>query len=425
MVIRYYLRCEHCQKTTLLRIAVGYQEKEPFYFECEHCSQAVSGNLLLDQRNARIKGLEVNGATQIDAQEADYILTYDPSFSHAGGETLDGLTLTPFLQMAERHDMLESIQRLAYLNVIAREVVPDLGRIIRNYKSGNWSQFEIGIRKHIPDDLPVALPLDRNRALYLLLELCMSPIATSKAHSELINFFTGYTVRLAQTRSDSFNAFLAEANRMEYLKKTQNEALDLYPRFFRLLDEFRPVLPEWDPEHPNQDYPADLRVTGKSGYHDLKSLYVDGYEVICRALTLVTGLINLTHRNNHHAYLPHPTLKNNFLPSSMTDFHEKSHAPKLEMLVEEPALHFWLAKSLDAKLRNAIGHNTISYNTGTGYVTYSVNRKGTSVASITYGEFLTRLLRILLRTHQMNHLVKILFVYLYWGSEYEPTGKQR
>jgi hypothetical protein len=415
MVIRYYLKCEHCQKTTLLRIAVGYREKEPFYFECENCSQAISGNLLLDQKNAKIKGLEVEGAAQIYSEDADYILTYDPNLPNLGGETLEGITPTPFLQMAERHDMREVIQRLAFLNVIEREVVPDLGRIIRNYKSGNWQQFEIGISKHIPNDLPVTLPLDRNRALYLLLEYCLSPIATSKLHSELIDFFTNYTVRLAQTHSESFKAFLSEADRIGYLKNTQYSALDLYPRFFRLLDEFRPVLSEWDPEHPDQDFPTDLKVTGKSRYHDLKSLYVDGYEVISRALTLITGLINLMYRNNFNAYPPHPKLKKNFLPSSMADFHEKSHAPKLEMLAEEPAFHSWLEKSLDAKLRNAIGHNTIAYNTGTGYVTYPINRKGTSIASITYGEFLTRILRILLRTHQVNHLVKILYVYLYWG----------
>src|SRR6266516_6015052 len=97
MIIRCYLRCEHCQKTTRLRIAVGCRDKEPFYFECEHCSQAISGNLLLDQSHGRIEGLEVDGAVQIDLQEADYMLTYDPNFSHAGGETLEGLTLTPFL----------------------------------------------------------------------------------------------------------------------------------------------------------------------------------------------------------------------------------------------------------------------------------------------------------------------------------------
>src|SRR5260370_17278870 len=124
MVIRYYLRCEHCQKTTLLRIAVGYREKEPFYFECEHCSQAISGNLLLDQRNARIEGLEVDGAVPIDSEEADYILTYDPNFSHAGGETLEGLTLTPFLQIPEPHHLLQSIHPLPYPTVISLQLTP-------------------------------------------------------------------------------------------------------------------------------------------------------------------------------------------------------------------------------------------------------------------------------------------------------------
>ena len=89
------------------------------------------------------------------------------------------------------------------------------------------------------------LPVDRNRALYQVIDFSLSPIATSQANSELIQFFASYTINLARTQKASFKVFLEEINSLGYLINMQYEALDLVPRFFRLLDEFKQVLPEW------------------------------------------------------------------------------------------------------------------------------------------------------------------------------------
>ncbi len=418
MLIRYYLQCKHCQKITALRIAVGYREKEPFYFGCENCSQTIRGNLVLDQKNIKIKGLEeLEGAIQTDTEDTDYVITYDSSFSHQGEETMKGSPppslLTPFLQAFDRlPDIRDTIRRIAFIDRIASDMSSDLERIIRNYKSENWSQFERGVRAYIPEDQPTTLPVDRNHTLYQVIDFSLSPIAISQANSELIQFFASYTINLARTRKASFKVFLEEINTLGYLKKTQYEALDLVPRFFQLLDEFKQVLPEWDPENFDHDFPPNLKVTAKFKYHDVKSLYVDAYELICRALTVITGLINLTQRGNHNTYIKHPSLGKNFYPSSITDFHDKPHAPKLEMLREELHFYSWLAKSLDPKIRNAIGHNSLSYNSSTGDIRYPINRSSTQFTTISYGEFLTKVLRIFLRTHQVNHLINILFVYI-------------
>jgi hypothetical protein len=199
----------------------------------------------------------------------------------------------------------------------------------------------------------------------------------------------------------------------------QRDALDLSIRFFDSVSAFRPILADWDPEHLNKGVPKQLRLTGQEAFHELKALYVDAYEVTCRALTLVTALINVNRRNDHNAYPPHPRLKARFQAKSMAEFNEMNNAPKLELLAEEPFFQSWLGGALDPKLRNAVGHNTISYDFPTGTIKYQLGRPSSTsstktTADITYAEFLSRTLRAVVRAHEINHLVKILDVMTYY-----------
>jgi hypothetical protein len=170
------------------------------------------------------------------------------------------------------------------------------------------------------------------------------------------------------------------------------------------------VLSEWDPGDPNREIDAALRVPGQGRFHEVKALYVDAYEATARGLTIVTAIINLRDRRDADAYPTHPDLGRRFAPASLDDFHRQSNAPKLAYLRGDPLFESWLVPALDPKLRNAIGHYTAAYDPGTGDISYAVDRVGTR-ETLSYGQFLLRVFRLVVRTHQLNHLVKMLFVH--------------
>lgn len=420
-VLRYTLKCDYCEKTTLLRLGVGHEERQPFYFECENCSQSIQGALILNKEGDEIAKFEVTGATPIQGvkpkdifeKTTDFAFTFDPDFAYSDESAHDGV-LTPFLQAMHRHkdDFIPRLERMALFDMVLKEGVPDLNRIIRNYKAEKWDLFAKGVKQYIPGDWPVDLPIDKNRALYQIIEFFLSPVVTSRSHADLILSFTKYTATIVSDKPNEFDSFILKAENLGYLQSIQYDALDLVTRFFNLANEFRPVVMEWHFENPDSDFRSGVKIKGRIKFHDVKSFYVDCYELACRSLTLVTGLINIMHRSNCDAYIPHPRLVNKFFSSNIEDFHTRSHAPKIEILAEEPLFYDWLEKALDSKLRNAVGHNSLSYDKSKEEITYVIDKKGKK-ATISYGDFLTKTLRLFIRTHQTNHLIKLLYVHKY------------
>lgn len=417
MVIRYTLKCDHCSKTTLLRLGVGNDEVQKLEFECENCSQHISVTLTLTKAKDGVVSFNVIGASQIPtiigedifAQTTDYVFVFHPTFGHSKDEPV----LTPFLQAFGRNkdDFVAQMKRIAFLNTLSTKGSPDLSRIIRNYTNENWLQFESSVREYIPDDWQVSLPIDRNRALYQILEFFVSPVVTSTSHSELILSLTKYTAGLLNRDAKLFDDFIAVLEGSDILREVQYGAFDLVERFLKLTDEFRPIIVDWDFDNPDKE-PPDLVIKARVDFHDIKSFYVDAYELICKSLTIITGLINLDKRGHYDKYPVHPTMKN-FAPKSILSFHDLANAPKIVLLEEEPLFKNWISHSLDPKLRNAIGHNSTRYVKTKEEIGYVVDKKTRKTASINYGTFLAKALRAFVRTHQVNHLVKIMYIHKY------------
>lgn len=244
--------------------------------------------------------------------------------------------------------------------------------------------------------------------------MCISPNSI-KERISLVESFTTYLDALFTRNRASFLTFVDALEIKGYLKESQCDSLDLLPRVLAAYNEFRPIIIDWNPEDPDSELPKDLTIDGRDGFNEMKSLYVDCYEVICRALTIVVGLINLGQRSHHDSF----PLQQSGKPFShkLADFHKGNHAPKFPLLAEEPLFHDWLSKTLDSKIRNAIGHNRINLDTKTNQVVYALDKEGQQETSISYPDFLRRTIAACLRAHQVGHLVKIVYVLKYLAAE--------
>jgi hypothetical protein len=121
---------------------------------------------------------------------------------------------------------------------LVRERGGDVVRLARNYRTRNWKHFTKGVTSLVPADWPLEKPVDRQRALYDVLERTLGPVVASDAHLALIEALSQLldTLRVADR-----SAFLALVDRLDaagHLTRTQGDMLDVVSRFFRLVEEF-------------------------------------------------------------------------------------------------------------------------------------------------------------------------------------------
>jgi len=411
VVIRYVLKCTNCGARTLFRIRVGFSDRDPFEFECGRCSGPIRGELHLDQKNVKVLGLKnLEGAAEErgrSEEPTDFAQMHDNYFlvdSTATGPE----SFSAFLKAFGRHgkDAIVRSRNAAALERIIKDR-PGLTRVIRNYQRGQWEHFAVGLAEYLPDSATDSEPA-RLTALLTLLDLVHMPYLASSRHEEFINAAfqcadeCGYLFRTAMPM------MLTDLRAGGYLAASDRDATNLALRVLATAEELRPLIVDWDPEHPAARVDTRLRVAAIARFDSVKALYVDAYELLCRDLTVGTALANLRDRSNPNSYPTHPFKKfQRFRPRSIREFHQAAHAPKISFLVEYPLYIPW-AQSLDSSLRNAIGHNRITADSRTGLITYPA--RGRTV-ELTYANFLAMVLSCLVFVHEFHWLVAFLLVH--------------
>lgn len=90
------------------------------------------------------------------------------------------------------------------------------------------------------------------------------------------------------------------------MQEILHDLLDIYPRSLTLLPSLGAAMREWDPEAESNAFPDDSEIRGFGEFEALKSLYVDTYEALARALTVILGVVNLKNPGDVDAVARHP-----------------------------------------------------------------------------------------------------------------------
>ena len=308
---------------------------------------------------------------------------------------------------AENPDLfLLQITRQQQFEQIAAEYYSIVERLVRNLYSANWKHLDPTIAPFIPNNWPTDNPVSRIQALSLLLEQLVSPLFGSDRHFKNNLALSKWVLEVSKKHPRSYAEFLTEIGNNCYLSRARRDGLNLYVRLFAAASDIRPVLPEWNRDFPNAVDIPSVRVTGNQRFDLTKTLFVDAHESLSRLLTLISAIENIEHRDDHNLYLPHPAIKN-YAPKSMRDFHDKAHAPKIDMVASPIGIRS--IGALDPQLRNGIGHYAVRLDEYTGLIHYAIDVSGEASKQLEYGSFLLRLLRLMLRIVEGLQLIKILY----------------
>ncbi len=390
---------------------MGFSDRDPFEFECGRCSQAIRGELHLDQKNVKVLGLKnLEGAAEDrtrSEEPTDFAQMHDSYFlvdSTATGPE----SFSAFLKAFSRHGegVIVRSRNAAALERIIQDR-PALTRVIKNYQRGQWDHFAVGLAEYLPDNA-TDTESARTTALLTLLDLVHMPFIASSRHEQFINTEFQCAAECGHLFRRTMPKMLADLRASGYLAAAHRDATSLALRVLATAEELRPLIVDWDPEHPADRVDTRLRVAALARFDSVKALYVDAYELLCRDLTIGTAIVNLRNRKDPNSYPPHPLKKfGRFCPRAIQEFHQAPHAPKISFLSEYPLFGPW-ADALDSGLRNAIGHNTITADSRSGLISYRAYGRN---VELTYANFLVRLLSSLVFVHEFHWLVAFLLVH--------------
>lgn len=407
MTHRQLFCCNTCEKTTALRTLIGHREIEPINFACDECQSRIKAELHLDQQNGKIIGYKnISGAELEYGDDFNFVINFSPDFAQPLGSESNPRAFS-FIEAVQRggdiDEFLERSRRQQLFVEIAERHHSTIERLVRNYQSANWKYFDKDAIEYAPSSDIFQSPVGRYIALGLAMEHYIAPLYGRQKHYDTNLEILEWVNLIAATHLTAFKAFLQEIASTGLLAGLQKDGFDLYLRFFQVAQDVRQVLPEWDSDNPESVDIPQLRVRGFVRFDITKTLYVDMHEHLSRVLTIVTALENISSRNDHNSYKPHPRLKK-VRPPSMQAFHRLPNAPKPEMV--ESDFGSTLARSLEAALRNGLGHYAARLDEKAGVLHYPANLGATRMLSVDYGSFLLRLIRLMLRVQEANQLIK-------------------
>ncbi|WP_048197846.1 hypothetical protein [Methanocella arvoryzae] len=429
MMIGKFWRCNSCGAIIKTKIGVGYQKETNYKFECERCHQEITLRFIIKEYTDKLgrtnyKDIWIpDGISKSKSNKFDFCFTSHPDFPTRTSDVYS----FPFIDALNNRDETDILQRQlrqVFWHELSMKKAKNLKMIYRNYSLGDFENFKKGIIAFqkgstefdskilsalLPGELPLNNNMDKLSALSRVLDACFFPIVVSKNHFELYHYFESYIADLNQTEYQNYNEFVDFLVNNNYLTDIQNKCFEYIFNFLDLSEDFSPVIFEWDPENPDATFPSDANINNNISFDKIKSFSVDGFELLSKSLVIIIGLINIKHRHNYDSinYDPRERNKKPF-KGGLIEFNAIANAPKFKLLSEENKFDKWINPVIDSKLRNDIGHFGYTIDSNKGYITYYTNKEKTKSNTITYGEYLFRCIRLLVRVYQVNILVKMI-----------------
>ncbi|MCF4113718.1 MULTISPECIES: hypothetical protein [Dethiosulfovibrio] len=401
--------CDTCQEQTNCRLGFSNREYQPLRFRCASCGAPIDITMTLNFENVGAD-IQVKNAKRIYSEEfkpetnfVDLHLDFPVSF----GKYIMGIT--PFIAASMRidhKDMPIHAIRIEGLNKIFKQR-EKIKNIFTLYKRNKHELFKEKSLEFLGSKMGCDTELDRNRALYFVIERAFFPFSEPKKKLDTVAFFKHKLIELESVNKEALFLFINKVVENGFLKNTQKDCLEVYPRIIDIELMLRPALfLDFDKQYEN--CPVPYRVSSHE-FLETKDLYKDIAEIISRALVLVAGINNLLKRDSHDVFAAKKRT-----PSNLDKFTDFSLGEKLNYIDDS-----WYSLSgdvMDNHLRNSIAHYKVEYNDVTQEIIYYPKREGMKQKcseSMYFLDFSRRILLAFRELHRLNLLTKCLFNFYY------------
>ena len=359
MVHNCYIKCQVCGCITRVRLQVGWQESHPIVVTCGECRTSLFGRVKIRQDTPGLEYHFDNADICNEADKEKYIVECSgefPVFKQRPVAEDEGYVLTPFIRATKIMDegyeeFSTSVRQLsdAAKRWTSYKRIQDLSKVNSPYVKQEIQKIFSGEYFQCRDEYELL------RAVHMI---------------DVHAFYT-------PLKKDLLNNMDFSSNILKLDRAQLRKLLNYLDLIYKLMDEFMSVYQSLIPAFALQFYTDkfDLSVEGSttSTFDTVKQFYLDVYEGLGNLLIIPIALDNIKIRNDFEKMAP---VEKNI--SSIDEFVATTKATRFHYISSnEP--HVVLADIiLNAKLRNAIGHNDVEYDTVTQCITYIPNPKDRS-----------------------------------------------
>lgn len=370
MVFNTFIKCQVCGSITRIRLQVGWQEDHPIEVACGKCGTSLSGSVKIGQEQPGLN-FSFDNADEIQDEDADYIVECSgefPTVKQAKAADLEGLVITPFIRYMNCMKTDDSYE----------EFGQDVSRL--NATANKWKSY-----KRI-------LTLAKNNSEYLTQEIqkefsgqffqCRDESETLRAvHMiEVHGLYSSLRKDILNDLSFSSGIMKMDSAQMksliDFLNSHDGFHLDeLQELIYKVYDEFMAVYQRLIPALAIQyckDNSFDFEHEGSttSSFDSVKQFYLDVYEALGNLMIIPIALNNIKYRSDINAM---NLIEKNV--NSLEDFIKLTKASRYHFCLDSEVYTGFLKILVNAKLRNAIGHNDVEYNSVDQLITYIPNPK--------------------------------------------------
>lgn len=403
--MRYTLKCLTCGYHTTTRTALGQSDYQEFAFPCSGCGVEIryGMKLLLRKRMGRL----TKGKTKAQIKEVMRSLATKPQVRYVnlvnakfGNEAKSSETISldanslipntprdfsPFMAMVEllpgnrfpRFDSNQNTRRLA-----VEKFYPEIERLITHFDRRQWALFDKQFEA-LELNLPVKTEADRIKAIFAATELATMFFFSGGEHARQR---IRQRIALAETQAPSLTKDL-----IAYFEKSQKdesivrELWAIRSRWMNCHAALAPVFISlyWD----DKLHSLDSFTVAQKRFDDLKPLYVDCFETLCRISVIAAGLEGIIFKNVVGVPKAAGAL-------SLAEFDVMANGSKPDLL-KGLVIGDIFAPFIDHNLRNGIGHHSAHYDVKKDSIQYTTdNRKGRKKFEILYVRFCEQLVRL-------------------------------
>lgn len=370
MVFNTFIKCQVCGSITRVRLQVGGQEEHPIVVACGKCGTSLSGTVKIGQDKLGLV-FSFDNADEVLDENADYMVECSgefPTVKQGSASELEGMVITPFIRYMncmKTNDSYEHFSKaVSQLNATAKKW--------KNYKR--------------------IITLFKNNSEYLIQEIqkefsgqyfqCRdeSEILRAVHMIEVHGFYSALKRDILDDLSSSSGIMKMNSvqlkNLIDYLNSHDGFHLDeLQELIYKLYDEFVTVyqrlIPALAIQYCKDDsFNFECEGSTTSSFDSVKQFYLDVYEALGNLLIIPVALNNIKYRSDINAMSP---VEKNV--SSLDDFIKITKASRYHFCLNNEVYTEFLDVVVNAKLRNAIGHNDVEYDAVEQLITYIPNPK--------------------------------------------------
>lgn len=370
MVFNTFIKCQVCGSITRVRLQVGWQEEHPIVVACGKCGTSLSGSVKIGQD---CPGLEFafDNADEIFDAEADYMIECSgefPTVKQGKATGLGEMVITPFIRYMNcmrTDDSYEQFGKAVSLLNATEKKWKNYKRIISLFKNNSEYLVQEIQKEFSGQYFQCRDESEILRAVHMI-EVHGFYSALKKDILDDLSFSAGI-MKMDSVQMKNLIVFLNSHDGF-HLEELQDSIYKVYDEFIEIYQRLIPALAIQYCKDDSFDFEIEGSTT--SSFDSVKQFYLDVYETLGNLLIIPIALNNIKYRADVNSM--NPIEKN---AASLEDFIKLTKASRYHFCLNTEVYTDFLNVVVNAKLRNAIGHNDVEYDTVSQKITYIPNPK--------------------------------------------------